>query len=117
MDPQNSGPNCSLCCDIESFIATEFLVFVASLYRSLFFSVATYSLSFLLDYVATDFDNVVTRFWYNRFVLVVTGMSCVATHKCVATSFSFPSASEICRDIIFLVVTNFFFQPINSVAT
>ena len=35
VDPQNSGPNWSLCRDIESSVATEFSVFVVGLYRSM----------------------------------------------------------------------------------
>ena len=62
MDPQNSGPNWSLCHDIESSVATEFSVFVAGLYCSMQFSTATYSLGLFLDYVATYFDNVATNF-------------------------------------------------------
>ena len=36
-------------------------------------------LSFVLDSVATDFDNVATEFLCSRLVLVTTGMSCVMT--------------------------------------
>ena len=41
VDPQNYGPNWSLCCDIESSIATEFSVFVAGLCCSLLLSITT----------------------------------------------------------------------------
>ena len=60
VDPQISGPNWSFCRDIESSIATESLIFVAGFCRSLLFPVTTCSLSFYLDFVATDFDNVTT---------------------------------------------------------
>ena len=46
VEPQNSGPNWLLYCNIESSIVTEFSVFVTGLYRSLLCSVVTYSLSF-----------------------------------------------------------------------
>ena len=62
VDPQNSNPNWSLCRDIESFVATEFSVFVAGLFRSMQFSIAACSLAFFLDSIATDFDNVTTKF-------------------------------------------------------
>ena len=60
VDAQNSGPNWSLFRDIESFVATEFLVCVAGLCCSMHFSVANCSLGFFLDFVATDFDNITT---------------------------------------------------------
>ena len=60
VDPQNCGPNWSLCCDIESFVVTEFSIFVVGLYRSMQSSVATGSLSSFLDSFTTDFDNVAT---------------------------------------------------------
>ena len=62
MDPQNSSPNWLLCLDIESYVTTEFSVFVAGLCRSMKFYVSTCSLGFFLDYVATDFDNAATEF-------------------------------------------------------
>ena len=62
MDPQISGLNWSLYHDIESFVATESLVFVVGLYRSFQYYVATYFLSFFLDSIAIDFDNVATEF-------------------------------------------------------
>ena len=60
VDPQNSGPNRSLCPDIESSVAIESLVFCRCLCCSFLFSVTTYSLGLLLDCVATYFDNVAT---------------------------------------------------------
>ena len=62
MDPQNSGPNWSLCRDIESSIATELLVFVASSIVASYFLVVTCSLGLFSDYVATYFDDVATYF-------------------------------------------------------
>ena len=62
VDPQNFGPNWSLCRDIESFVVTEFSVFVAGFCRSIQFFVATYSLGSFLDSIATYFDNVMTEF-------------------------------------------------------
>ena len=62
MEPQNSGPNWSLCHDLESSIAIEFSVFVADFCRCLLFLVTTCFLSFYLDSVAIDFDNVTTLF-------------------------------------------------------
>ena len=62
VDPQNSGPNWSLCRDIQSSIATKFLVFVTGLCRSMQSFVTTCSLSSLLDSITTDFDNVATKF-------------------------------------------------------
>ena len=62
MDPQNSGPNWSLCGDLESSIAIEFLVFIADLCRCLLFLVTIYFLSFYLDSISIDFDNVTTLF-------------------------------------------------------
>ena len=61
VDPQNYGPNWMLyCVDIKHYVVTEFSVFVAGLCCSIQFSVTTCSLSFVLDYVATNFDNAVT---------------------------------------------------------
>ena len=60
VDPQNFAPNWSLYHDIEIFVAIEFLVFVVGLYRSVQSSVVTCSMGLFLDYVVTDFDNVVT---------------------------------------------------------
>ena len=48
--------------DIESSVATESSVFVPGFYRGLQFSIATCSLSFFLDSVAIDFDNVAIAF-------------------------------------------------------
>ena len=62
VDPQISGPNWSLYRDIESYVVTEFLVFVVGFCRSMQFSIATGSLRFFLDSVTTNFDNVVTVF-------------------------------------------------------
>ena len=87
MDPQNFGPNWSLCRDIENSVVTEFSVFVASLCRSMQSFVATCSLSSFLDYVAIDFDNVVTKFWCSSLVFVAIGMYCVTTPYLFATSF------------------------------
>ena len=60
VDPQNYGLNWSICRDIESSIVIEFSIFVAGLCRSMQFSVATCSLGFFLDSIATGFDNVST---------------------------------------------------------
>ena len=62
VDPQISGPNWSLYREIESSVATESSVFVAGFCYSMQFSIATGSLSFFLDSVAIDFDNVATGF-------------------------------------------------------
>ena len=62
VDPQIYGPIWSLYHDIETFVATESLVFFVGFYRSMQFSVATGSLSFFLDSVVIDFDNVATEF-------------------------------------------------------
>ena len=58
--PKYSGPNWLLYRDIENYVATELLVFVAGFCRGMQFSVATSSLSFFLDFVATNFNNVTT---------------------------------------------------------
>ena len=108
MDPQNFGSNWSLCRDLESVVVIEFLVFVAAFYRCLLFPIVTYFLGFYLDSVVTYFDNVTTEFWCNSLVLVATEMSCVMTPNLFAASFSFPIASGICHDIIFLVATRLF---------
>ena len=60
--PKYYSPNWSLCCDIETYVATELLIFIAGFYCSMQFSIATGFLSFFLDYVMTNFDNVVTEF-------------------------------------------------------
>ena len=60
MDLKIYGPNWLLCRDIESSIAIESLVFVVAFVATCNFSVAIGSLSFFLDSVTTDFDNVVT---------------------------------------------------------
>ena len=62
VDPQIFDPIWSLCRDIESSVTTKSLVFVVGFYRSMQFSVMIGFLSFVLDYVATDFDNVATEF-------------------------------------------------------
>ena len=62
VDPQISGPNWSFCRDIESSVATDSSVFAPGFYHGLQFSVATCSLSFFLDSVAIDFDNVAIAF-------------------------------------------------------
>ena len=62
VDPQISGPNWSLCREIEISVATESSVIVAGFCYSMQFSIATGSLIFFLDSVAVDFDNVATRF-------------------------------------------------------
>ena len=108
VDPQNSGLNWSLFRDIESSVATEFLVFVAGLCRSMQSYVATCSLRSFLDSVAIDIENVMKEFWCSNLVLVAIGMPCVAIPNLFATSFSCPSPSGICRDIIFLVTTKIF---------
>ena len=62
MDPQLSGQNWSFCRDIETSVTIESLVFVAAfVVACTFFFVTTCSLSFFLDFVATDFDNVATE--------------------------------------------------------
>ena len=58
LDPQNSGPNWSLCRDIEGSVAIKFSVFVASSIVASCFSVAAYSLRLFLDCVVTYFDDV-----------------------------------------------------------
>ena len=60
VDPENSGPNWSLCRDIESSITIELPVFVASSIAASCFSVATCSLGLFLDCVVTYFDDVAT---------------------------------------------------------
>ena len=60
MDPQNSGPNWSLCRDIKRYVTIEISVFVAASVVASCFFVAACSLGLLLDCVATYFDNVVT---------------------------------------------------------
>ena len=47
VDPQNSGPNWSLCRDIERFVATELSVFVTTSVVASCFSVVTFSLGSL----------------------------------------------------------------------
>ena len=94
VDNQNFGLNWSLCHDLESYVATEFSVFVVGLCRSMQSSIATCSLSSFLDSIATDFDNVVTKFWCSCLVLVATRMYCVATPNLFSTSFSCPFALE-----------------------
>ena len=116
VDPQNYGPNWSLCRDIESYVMIEFSVFVAGLYRSMQSSVATCSLSSFLDSVAIDFDNVGTKFWCSSLVLFATGMYYVATLNLFATSFSRPSTSGVCCDIIFLVATNIFLFSLSTLS-
>ena len=101
VDPQNYGPNWSVFQNIESYVTTEFSVFVADLCCSMQSSVATCSLSYFLDSVATDFDNVVTELWCSLLVLVVTGMYCVVTKFSLSQqTFSF-SACQLCRDRVF----------------
>ena len=116
VDPLNPGPNWSLCRNIESSVATEFSVFVASLYRSMQSFVTTCSLSSFLNSVMTDFDNVAIEFWCSSLVLVATGMYCVATPNLFATTFSCPSASGVCHDIIFLVATNIFHFNLSNIS-
>ena len=108
VDPQNSGLNWSRYHDIESSVTTEFSVFFSSLCRRMQSSITTCSLSSFLDSIATDFDNVATKFLCSNLVLVATRMPCVVTSNLFATSFSCLSASGICHDIIFLVATNIF---------
>ena len=60
VDLQNSGPNWSLCHNIESSVATEPPVFVASSVVASRFFVATFSLGLFLICVATYFVDVVT---------------------------------------------------------
>ena len=60
VNPQNLGPIWSLYRDIESFVATEPLVFVASSVVASPFSVATFSLGLFLICVATYFVDVAT---------------------------------------------------------
>ena len=43
-------------------------------------------------------------------------MYCVATPNLFATSFSCPFASGVCRDIIFLVVTNIFLFSLSTLS-
>ena len=74
VDPQNSGPNWSLFRNIGSSVAVEFSFFVVGLSRSMQSSIGTCSLSFFLDSVATDFNNVAAEFWYSSLVLVATRM-------------------------------------------
>ena len=62
VDPKNYGPNWMLCRNIKHSIPTEISVFVAGLYHSIQFSIATCSLSFVLDSVVTNFNNVTTEF-------------------------------------------------------
>ena len=62
VDPQNYGPNWSLYHNIESSVATEFLVFVAGLCHCMQFSIATCSLDSFLDFITTDFDNFMKEF-------------------------------------------------------
>ena len=112
---QISGPNWSLCRDIESSIVTESSVFVASFCRNLQFSFATYSLSFFLDYVATNFDNIVTEFLSRRLVLVMTGFV-MSRHKIVAPGSSYTSALRKCSDIIFFVATCLFLFSLSTLS-
>ena len=62
MDPQISSPIWSLCRNIESSVATEFLVFIAGFYRNMQFSSMIVFMNFVLDSVAADFDNVAIEF-------------------------------------------------------
>ena len=76
-------------------ILAQISVFVAGLCRSMQSSVATYSLSSFLNSVSK-------KFWCSSLVLVATGIYCVVTPNLFATSFSWPSAFGVCRDIIFV---------------
>ena len=116
VDPQNFGPNWSLCRDIESSVVTEFLVFVAGFCHSMQFFVAACSLGLFLDSIATNFDNVATEFLLqpscscrNRNVL------CRDT-KFVALSSFYTPAFGNCRDIIFFIATNFFLFSISTLS-
>ena len=60
VDPQNYGPNWSLCRKIESSVATEPPVFVASSVLASRFSVTTFSLGLFLISFATYFVDVMT---------------------------------------------------------
>ena len=58
LDPQNSGPNWSLCRDIEGYVAIKLSVFVAASIVGSCFSIKAYSLGLFLDCVVTYFDDV-----------------------------------------------------------
>ena len=60
VDPQDSGPNWSLCRDIESSVGTEPPVFVASSVVASHFFVATFFLGLFLIFVVTYFVDVAT---------------------------------------------------------
>ena len=60
VDPQNSGPNWSLCRDIESSVMTEPPFFVAFSVVASYFSIATFSLGLFLICVATYFVDAAT---------------------------------------------------------
>ena len=104
MDPQISGPNWSLCRDIESFVTIESLVFVVGFCRNLQFFFVTYSLSFFLDSITIDFNN------------VAIGMSCVATQNLFAPSSLCTFASGNCRDIIFFIATSIFLFSLSTLS-
>ena len=90
VDPQNFGPIWSLYHDIESFVATEPPVFVASSVVASRFSVATFSLGLFLICVATYFFDVATFIYFSILVIVATEIPCVATPNLFAPSFSCP---------------------------
>ena len=62
MDPQISNSIWPLYRHIESYVVTEFLVFVIGLCRSMMFSVVTSFWSIVLDSIAIAFDNFTTEF-------------------------------------------------------
>ena len=101
---------------ISHSVTTEFSIFVTGLCHSMQSSVVTCSLSSFLDYVVTDFDNVVTKFWCSSLVLVATGMYCVTTPNMFPANFSCPSTSRVCRNIIFLVATNIYLFSLSTLS-
>ena len=86
MDPQNYGPNWSLCRDIESYVVIEPPIFVASFVVASYFSVATFSLGLFLICVTTHFVDVATYISFSGLVIVATEMPCVVTSNLFAPS-------------------------------
>ena len=85
MDPQNSGPDRILCCNLEVFMI-EFSIFVAGLCCSMQSSVATCFYVLLLRFLRDRVSLVVTVFFSSAYSFCHDNLMCGSLNSYVTTS-------------------------------
>ena len=110
VDPQNSGPNWSICRNIKKSVVTELSVFVvASVVASCFLS---RRVLWACSWIVLRHTLIISQHKFYSAVLFLSRQECLMLQHqtCFSTSFSYRCSFGVCRNIIFLVATNIYFS-------